>query len=121
MQLMPATAQMVARKHSFPGTPNLLEPIINIKLGSRYLKMMLDQHNNNAVLATAAYNAGPGRIKKWLPTFDMAADLWIETIPYKETREYVKNVLTYTAIYQEILGKKPTLSRHMPHIQSQEP
>ncbi len=118
MQLMPSTAQMVARKKQIPlsNEAALLEPLTNIQLGSGYLKMMLDAHRNNAVLATAAYNAGPGRIKKWLPVYDTAADLWIETIPYKETREYVKNVMTYTAIYQEILGKKPTLSRHMPYI-----
>jgi soluble lytic murein transglycosylase len=120
MQLIPSTAHMVARKKQIPfsSSSNLLEPHTNIQLGSGYLKMMLEQHRNNSVLATAAYNAGPGRIRKWLPTFDMAADLWIETIPYKETREYVKNVLTYTAIYQEILGGKPTLARHMPFIPS---
>lgn len=120
MQLIPSTAHMVARKKQLPyfQTHHLSEPHTNIQLGSGYLKMMLEQHRNNSVLATAAYNAGPGRIRKWLPTYDMAADLWIETIPYKETREYVKNVLTYTAIYQEILGKKPTLAKHMPYIRS---
>jgi len=120
MQLLPGTANMVARKHqiAYPGSHGLLEPHTNIQLGSGYLKMMLDQHKNNAVLATAAYNAGPGRIRNWLPNYDMAADLWIETIPFKETREYVKNVLTYTAIYQEMLGKTPSLSRHMPYIPS---
>jgi len=87
-------------------------------LGSGYLRMMLDQYQNNTVLASAAYNAGSGRVRKWLPENDMPADLWIETIPYKETREYVKNVMTYTVIYQEILGKKPTLAQHMPFIPS---
>ncbi len=118
MQLIPSTAHMVAKRKKLPfaGHHTLLEPYTNIQLGSGYLKMMLDQHSNNAVLATAAYNAGPGRIQKWLPTFDMAADLWIETIPFKETREYVKNVLTSTAIYQEILGHRPQLARHMSYI-----
>lgn len=118
MQLIPSTAQMVARKHSIPldNHTALLHPPTNIQLGSGYLKMMLENHQNNTVLATAAYNAGPGRVKKWLPTFDMAADIWIETIPYKETREYVKNVMTYTVIYQEILGKGRGLSKHMPYI-----
>ena len=118
MQLIPSTAHMVARKKQIPylQSSELLEPHTNIRLGSGYLRMMLDQHRNNPVLATAAYNAGPGRIRKWLPTDDMAADLWIETIPFKETREYVKKVLTYTAIYQEILGQKPALARHMPYV-----
>jgi soluble lytic murein transglycosylase len=118
MQLIPSTAQMVARKKRIllADHTELLNPHTNIQLGSGYLKMMLDKHCNNPILATAAYNAGPGRIPKWLPTFDMAADLWIETIPFKETREYVKNVITYTAIYQELLGKKPTLGRYMVYI-----
>jgi len=117
MQLIPSTAEMVARKKQIPFYQGaLLKPHTNIQLGSGYLKMMLDKHQNNAVLAAAAYNAGPGRLQKWLPTFDMAADAWVETIPYKETREYVKNVMTYTAIYQEILGKRPHLGAHMPYI-----
>lgn len=120
MQLIPSTAHMVAKQKRIPykNSKELLKPHTNIQLGSGYLKMMLETNQNNAVLATAAYNAGPGRIRKWLPTFDMSADIWIETIPYKETREYVKNVLTYTAIYQEILGKKPSLHKHMPFIPS---
>lgn len=118
MQLIPSTAHMVAKRKNIPYSSHeqLLHPHTNIQLGSGYFKMMLEKYQNNAVLAAAAYNAGPGRIQKWLPTDDMAADLWIETIPYKETREYVKNILTYTAIYQEILGKKPHLARHMPYI-----
>ncbi len=120
MQLKPSTAQMVAERKRIPYArgSDLLEPHTNIQLGSGYLKMMLEQYRNNPVLATAAYNAGPGRIRKWLPDYDLPADLWIETIPFKETREYVKNVLTYTAIYQEILGKKPTLAKHMPYVHS---
>jgi soluble lytic murein transglycosylase len=119
MQLMPNTAELVAKKHRIPlgGIQHILEPNTNIKLGSSYLRMMLDCHDNNTILATASYNAGPARVKKWLPTFDMAADIWVETIPYKETRDYVKNVMTYTAIYQEILGRKPK-SRKMPHIRA---
>ncbi len=118
MQVMPSTAKMVAQRKKIPYTKQdeLFEPHTNIKLGTGYLKMMLDRHQNNSVLATAAYNAGPGNVGKWLPTFDMAADLWIETIPFKETREYVKGVLTYTAVYQEILGRHTSIARYMPFI-----
>lgn len=118
MQLVPSTAHMVAHKHQIPYFQHmeLLEPYMNIRLGSSYLKIMLDQYRNNVVLATAAYNAGPGRVQKWLPSDDMAADVWIEIIPFQETRDYVKKVLAYTAIYQEILGQKPALARHMPYI-----
>jgi len=117
MQLMPGTAQLVARKHRIQigGHTQLFEPYLNIQLGSGYLRMMLDNYENHPILATAAYNAGPARVKKWLPPSDMPADIWIETIPYKETREYVKNIMTYTAIYQEMLGKKPKPHK-MPNI-----
>lgn len=120
MQLIPSTAQEIARKRGFSlsSRRDLYEPNTNIQLGSGYLKMMLNNHQNNTVLAAAAYNAGPGRVKKWLPSFDMAADIWIETIPFKETREYVKNIMAYTVIYQEMLGKKPTLTKHMPYVLS---
>lgn len=119
MQLIPSTAHMVAKQKQIPlkGKANILEPQTNIQLGTGYLKFLLDKHSKNPVLATAAYNAGPGRIKKWLPVRDMDADMWIEThIPFKETREYVKNVMTYLIIYQQLLGKKPSLSNHMPNI-----
>jgi soluble lytic murein transglycosylase len=118
MQLRHSTARMVAdrKKIAYFGETQLLEPYTNIQLGSGYLRMMLDQHQNNPVLASAAYNAGPGRIKKWLPENDTAADLWIATIPFKETRQYVENVMAYTIIYGEILGKKTTLAHHMPFI-----
>lgn len=115
MQLMPTTAQLVAKKLQIPlrGTTSLMEPMTNIQLGARYLRMMLDNHKNHPILAAAAYNAGPGRVKKWLPNFDMSADAWVEThIAFKETREYVKNVMTYTIIYQQLLGAKP--KRSMP-------
>jgi len=108
MQLMPKTAQSVAKKSQFPlhNLSALFEPATNIHLGTHYLRMMLDTHQNNAILATAAYNAGPGRVRKWLPNANMAADAWVEVIPFKETREYVKNVMTYTVIYQQLLGHK---------------
>jgi soluble lytic murein transglycosylase len=70
----------------------------------------LDRHKGNQVLATAAYNAGPYRIKQWLKRdINLPADIWIETIPYKETREYVKSVLAYQLIYQKKVGKDSSL------------
>lgn len=105
MQLMPKTGFMVAetininlRSHN-----DILDINNNVKLGSKYLQLMLDRYKN-VVVATAAYNAGPGRIQKWLPNYDIAADIWVETIPFKDTREYVQNVMTYTVIYQKLLG-----------------
>lgn len=120
MQLMPNTAHWVAKKHQMPLRANkdLMEPATNIQIGTRYFRMMLDDHKNHPILAAAAYNAGPGRVKKWMPNFDMSADTWVETIPFKETREYVKNVMTYTVIYQELLGNRPKHSMPLAYIPS---
>lgn len=119
MQLMPGTAHEVAKKTLSPlrNLSKLFEPATNIHLGSHYLRMMLDSNQNNLILASAAYNAGPGRVKKWLPTFHMSSDSWVETIPFKETRDYVKNVMTYTIIYQQLLGIKHHLPTTFPRIQ----
>ena len=68
--------------------------------------MLLKRYKGNRILATAAYNAGPNRIDRWKNNKNkqgLAMDSWIETIPYKETRRYVKNVLAYNVIYQHIL------------------
>ena len=103
MQLMPATAKQTARKNSirYRGTRDLLEPEINITLGSRYYREMLDRFDNNRILATAAYNAGPHRVTRWLEDTQgkLPFDAWIETIPFRETRNYVQNVLAFSMVY----------------------
>ncbi|MDB6096209.1 MAG: hypothetical protein JWM09_487 [Francisellaceae bacterium] len=118
MQIIPSTAKMLARKLNIhlKSLEDVFHIEKNIHFGSHYLKMMLEDNQNNPVLATAAYNAGPNRVKKWMPNFTMAADAWIETIPYNETRNYVKNVLSFTVIYQQILGNQPQLNHYMPLI-----
>lgn len=111
MQLMPATARLVATRQlgrKPPSKSELLQPETNISLGSGYLRMMLDQLNDNPVLATAAYNAGPHRVKRWLPEHGMPGDIWIELVPFRETRGYLQRVLSYTAIYENRLGGSPT-------------
>jgi len=107
MQLMPATAKQTARRSGVNYKyHDLLKPEPNIKLGSRYLNSLLSQFDGNRILAAAAYNAGPNRVKKWLQVSEgkMPFDVWIETIPYKETRGYVQNVLAFSAIYSHKLG-----------------
>ncbi|WP_371375514.1 transglycosylase SLT domain-containing protein [Thalassotalea aquiviva] len=104
MQVMPATANEVGRKKF--KHQELINIDTNVKLGINYLSTLLKKYDNNIVLATAAYNAGPGNVNKWLrrqPT--MPADAWIETIPFKETRNYVKSVMAYTEIYQQKVGQ----------------
>lgn len=108
MQVMPGTAKQLARKKV--STRELFDAKSNIKLGTKYLRNLLDRHDGNQVLATAAYNAGPYRVKSWLKnTKSLPADVWIETIPFKETREYVKSVLAYQQIYQQKVGSKKSL------------
>ncbi len=100
MQLMPSTAAQVAKglRVSFAGTSDLLDPEENIHLGSAFLADLVKRQGSVA-LAAAAYNAGPGRVKQWRPPSRMAADVWVESIPFDETRRYVRSVLTYATIY----------------------
>ncbi|MCU7906585.1 MAG: transglycosylase SLT domain-containing protein [Candidatus Thiodiazotropha sp. (ex Epidulcina cf. delphinae)] len=109
MQLMPKTAKQLAKElKQTPLKPeDLFQPEVNIKLGSGYLNKIYRQLQENPVLATAAYNAGPGRVKSWLPEQPLASDVWIETVPFRETREYLKRVLAYTVIYSYRLGDVP--------------
>lgn len=112
MQLMPSTAKMTARKAGIKFKKHdLLQPEKNIALGSHYLTSLLKQFDGNRILAAAAYNAGPHRVKQWLKKSKetLAHDIWIETIPFKETRHYVQNVLAYSVIYGYRTGTVPSL------------
>ena len=108
MQIMPETGQQIARNLNEPWqTENsLFNPDINIKYGAFYYKQLLNRFDGHFALAAAAYNAGPSRVVKWLP-YDkpVASDVWIETIPFKETRKYVTSVLSYAIIYQQRLQR----------------
>ncbi len=103
MQLMPATARQTAKKNGIPyrNSNDLFSPETNITLGSRYYREMLDRFDNNRILATAAYNAGPHRVNRWLERSrgQLPFDIWIEIIPFPETRGYVQNVLAFSMIY----------------------
>ena len=100
MQILPSTAKHILRRKRI-SQHYLFSAKNNIKLGTKYLRKLLSQQNNNIVLATASYNAGPYRVRSWLKKQKkIPADIWIESIPYKETRDYVKSVLAYQQIYQ---------------------
>ena len=121
MQLMPKTAAEVAtsRGLSAPSRQELTDPTLNITLGSTYLAWMWKRFGH-AALATAAYNAGPGRVSSWLPPVTTEADLWIVRIPFNETRGYVERVLAYRVIYAQRLGLPPVrLSDLLPPIPAQ--
>ncbi|MDE2089909.1 MAG: transglycosylase SLT domain-containing protein, partial [Gammaproteobacteria bacterium] len=120
MQIMPRTGAYTARNIGvFLGhMDELLVPANNIRLGCAYLDHLLAMFGGNQVLATAAYNAGPRRVKRWLPVQDaVPADVWIDTLPYTETRRYVRAVLAYSVVFNRRLDHKPlSLSALMPPI-----
>jgi soluble lytic murein transglycosylase len=121
MQLMPATARHVARKYygePAPDRADLIDPEANVRLGTTYLRSVLDDLYGNPVLATAAYNAGPGRVRQWMPSYrDVDADIWVELVPFRETQDYLRKVLSYAVFYEHRLGRKPTpISERMPPV-----
>ncbi len=107
MQIMPATGKHIAQKLKEPwrSAASLYEPETNIRYGSYYYKKLLDKFNGQVALATAGYNAGPQRVKTWLPEKSMPMDIWIETIPFNETRQYVTVVLSNILFYQQRLKR----------------
>lgn len=109
MQLMPTTAKSTAKKAGLNfNQQDLLRADKNIVLGSRYLNELLASFSGNRILVAAAYNAGPTRVKQWLNRDGdkLPYDVWIETIPYKETRLYVQNILSFAVIYGYRTGTK---------------
>jgi soluble lytic murein transglycosylase len=107
MQLMPQTGRQTGRLLNLDINSNsaILKVENNLRLGAGYLKNVLDANKGHQVLATASYNAGPHRVKGWLPEADgLDADAWVESIPFNETRDYVKNVLGFTMVYAYRLG-----------------
>jgi soluble lytic murein transglycosylase len=123
MQLMPATGKSVARQISLPysGIATLTDPDKNIRLGTTYLGQMAERYGGNRILATAAYNAGPHRVDRWLPQVGhVDPRIWIENIPFNETRGYVKRVLAAEAIFHwRMNGTVRRVSDGMPVVSAE--
>jgi len=121
MQLMPSTGRKVARQIKLPysGLDTLTDPHENIRLGTSYLGDMAQRYSGNRVLATAAYNAGPHRVDRWLPESGVIdARVWIENIPFNETRKYVRRVMAAETIFHwRLTGKVRRLSDELPAVQ----
>ncbi|VEI62046.1 Soluble lytic murein transglycosylase precursor [Serratia rubidaea] len=105
MQVMPRTAQHTVQKFGIPGyssASQLFDPQTNITIGTSYLESVFQQFDRNRILSSAAYNAGPSRVNTWLGNSGGRIDAvaFIESIPFSETRGYVKNVLAYDAFYR---------------------
>ena len=109
MQLLPSTAKTTARKWGMPAPSrsSLLEPSVNVPLGSAFLRDLLDRADGQAHVAIAGYNAGPGAARRWLPPSSMEADRWVENIPYNETRAYVQRVLWHKLVFAWLADGKP--------------
>jgi len=107
MQVLPATATLIARRANTPA-PNssqLYDPAINVTLGTYHVAWLLDRYGGQTPLAIAAYNAGEHRVDRWIKGLErMPMDIWIERIPFRETRDYVKNVLAFKHVYSQRLG-----------------
>jgi soluble lytic murein transglycosylase len=109
MQLMPATARWVAKKIGLQdfhqGRVN--DTDINVLLGTSYMRLVLESLDNHPVLASAAYNAGPGRARKWRADIPLEGAIYAETIPFSETRDYVKKVMSNSVYYSTLFDGKP--------------
>lgn len=106
MQLMPATAKWVARKMGMKHLGDVTEVDTNISLGTYYLRHVLDTLDGQPVLASAAYNAGPGRARAWRPDSAVEGAIYAETIPFTETRDYVKKVMSNASYYSHVFSQQ---------------
>ena len=120
MQLLPTTAKEVARRAglSSPSVPSLHQPALNIKLGSTHLASLNRRYKGQTPLMIAAYNAGERRVDRWTKgKIGQPMDVWIEQIPYKETRNYVKNVMAFRQVYNYLLGtSEPILDERTQYL-----
>lgn len=114
MQLLPSTAKRTARSlGQYNLSADLYQVEANIALGGAYYRQLLDSHGDNRVLSLAAYNAGPHRVKSWLKDTGKTMDVyqWVETIPFRETRDYVQGVLAYNVVYDRLRNGSQSLFR----------
>jgi len=116
MQLMPKTAAWMAKKIGLKDFhPDVVSKVdVNVTLGTSYLKLVLAELDNHPVLASAAYNAGPGRARRWRDVRPMEGAIYAESIPFAETRDYVKKVMSNTVYYSALFeGKPQSLKRRL--------
>ena len=120
MQILPSTGRMLMRNagRKWRGRSQLLVPELNVDLGTRYVRSLLSEMGGHFILAAASYNAGPHRVRSWLPAEgEVDAAAWIDNIPFTETRRYVRRLLAYRAIYEHRLGRQSArLAERMPRV-----
>ena len=124
MQMLPSTAAAVARRWHLapPGKEGLFEPAQAVPLGAVYLRELLDRHSGQLILGLAAYNAGSAPVARWRPPATMDADVWMENIPYSETRAYVQHILEHIVAFAWVRDAEPPhLDVLMPAVESAAP
>jgi soluble lytic murein transglycosylase len=120
MQMQPATATAVARRWHLPppARDDLFEPSVALRLGARYVRELLDKYRGQLAPSLAAYNAGPMSVSRWLPGDSMDADVWIENIPYTETRGYIQHILEHIVAFAKMRdAPPPRLSSLLPEVE----
>jgi soluble lytic murein transglycosylase len=120
MQMLPSTAIAVARRWHLPPPrkDSLFEPPVALPLGAAYLRELLDRNSGRLALALAAYNAGSTPVARWLPPKSMDADIWIENVPYAETRAYIQHILEHIVAFAWVRdAEPPRLDSLMPAIE----
>jgi len=109
LQMLPATAAAVARRWHLPppGKDGLFDPSVAVPLGATYLRELLNRYTGQLDVSLAAYNAGAAAVARWLPPKSMDADVWIENIPYAETRGYVQHIFEHIVAFAYVSGAEP--------------
>lgn len=124
LQLLLPTARAVAKrwKQSEPSRDDLFKPEINLQLGAEYLREMQEKWNGSLILALGSYNAGPAAVARWLPPKPMDADIWIENVPYAETRGYIQRILWHICVFGwKETGQPQDLSIFLQPVSKQNP
>jgi soluble lytic murein transglycosylase len=109
MQLLPATARRTATllERPRPTREALERPEVNVPLGAAFLARLVEDFDGQVVLALSSYNAGPGATSRWLPDRPTDVDVWVENIPYNETRSYVQRIMWYSVVFQWLEDGEP--------------
>ena len=122
MQLMPKTAASLIRERkpkANPTVPEIMQPRLNAKLGTRYLGRMMRAFGGHLEYALAAYNAGPGAVTRWRQRRGyLPAEIFVEEIPYRETRLYVRKILAWKRKFEFMLAHKDQLKKYRKRKQS---
>lgn len=120
MQMQPATAVAVARRWHLPAPSrdDLFEPAVSLRLGARYVRELLDKYRGQLAPSLAAYNAGPMSVSRWLPGDPMDAEVWIENIPYTETRGYIQHIVEHIVAFAKMRdAPPPRVSSLLPRVE----